>query len=133
MKLKDVMIEDWVKCCNPERDGHQIDLIDFVNYQVGVDGELYAPNMLRPIPLTPEIMERNGFVNKRNNWMQLGNFGDQPLMMWYLKDDKILHAHKYQMEIHYSAKNCHCCFMCEYVHQFQHALKLVGIEKEIVL
>lgn len=86
-----------------------------------------------PIPITPEILEKNGFVNKKGRFMQKGNFDDPPLIMWHLVDDKILGHPKSQLEIHYGEKSMHVSLVCIYVHELQHALRLCGIEKEIEL
>lgn len=85
------------------------------------------------IPLTPEILKKNGFVSKKGRFMQLGNFDNPPLILWHLVDNPILRYLKGQLEIHHGAENNHVSFMCHYVHEFQHALKLCRIEKTIEL
>ena len=69
---------------------------------------------LDPIPLTPEIMEKNGFIYFDGSW-------------WY-KDFRIV------ME---SSKGvslvCGRQTKFSYIHQLQLAFRLCGIEKEIVL
>lgn len=91
------------------------------------------PDCCKPIPLTAEILEKNGFVIKKK-WAQRGNFGDNPLIMWHFDDDCILNNHKHELEIHdNSTGKLHISFICDYVHQLQHALRLCGIETEIVL
>lgn len=88
---------------------------------------------VKPIPLTPEILEKNGFVIKKK-WAQIGNFGDSPLIMWHFEDDAILHDFKHELEIHQNdTGKVHVRIPCEYVHELQAALRLCGIEKEIVL
>ena len=86
-----------------------------------------------PIPLTPETLEKNEFVSKKGRVMQLGNFDNPPLILWHLVDDSILRHTKNQLEIHHGAENIHVSFMCHYVHELQHALKLCKIEKQIKL
>lgn len=88
---------------------------------------------LEPIPLTPEILEKNGFVNKKGRFMQKGNFDVPPLILWHLVDDEILKHPKSQLEIHYGGKSIHVSLVCIYVHELQHALKLCEIDKEIQL
>lgn len=92
-----------------------------------------AQTDISEIPLTPEILEKNGFVNKKGRFMQKGNFDDPPLIMWHLIDDKILGHPKSQLEIHHGEESIHVSLLCIYVHELQHALRLCGIEKEIVL
>ena len=129
MKAKELMIDDWVMYHNellhnsyPTRveDGEHIDYI--------------ASNAnFEPIPLTPEILEKNGFAIKKK-WAQMGNFGDSPLIMWHFEDEPILRQFKHELEIHQNdTGKVHIHIPCEYVHQLQHALKLCGINKNIEL
>ena len=90
-------------------------------------------NNIDPIPLNAEIFEKNGFVSKKGRFMQLGNFDNPPLILWHLVDEPVLGHPKNQLEIHHGAENIHVSFMCHYVHQLQHALRLCGIDMEIKL
>lgn len=65
---------------------------------------------LEPIPLTPEILEKNGFVLFDSNWW----YGDLRISISYsLVCGKLLHF--------------------KYVHELQHVLRLCGFNKEIIL
>ena len=130
LQAEDLMVGDWVKVKYTQK---QVKVKEIKQSCIYTEGNGYEYDEIEFIPLIAEILEKNGFINKKDKWMQLGNFGNQPLMMWHLKDNSIMSDYKHQMEIHYSAKKCHLTVMCEYVHQFQHALKLCGIEKEIEL
>lgn len=137
MKANELMIGDWVQCrdeFNEVTGPYEIDLIS--NDEIAFKGEMFARvfnNSIEPIPLTPEILEKNGFVNKKGRFMQKGNFDVPPLIMWHLVDDKILGHPKSQLEIHHGEKSMHVSLVCIYVHELQHALRLCGIEKEIEL
>ena len=78
--------------------------------------------LIEPIPLTPEILEKNGFSHNGNKWYTPELF---TLERWS-KGWTIIIA-------------CSCgdyvCEVCtiKYVHQLQHALRLAGVEKEIEL
>ena len=72
---------------------------------------------LSPIPLTPEILEKNGFV------VESMVCHGKPLQYCELVDG---------LWIDISEKN-YFEGKLEYVHQLQNALRLCGIEKEIVL
>ena len=75
--------------------------------------------LLEPIPLTPEILKKNGFVYSflpfEQSWQQFG------LSLYHGGDG-------YRI-------NCgeNVAMIVDYVHQLQHALCLCGIEKEIEL
>lgn len=126
MKAEDLMIGDWVL---HDREPYQIRQLGV--YGVDRDGEDYPAvcigkpkgvgliverKEIEPIPLTPEILEKNGFVNYDEGDLRyrlscgdiigidiLGDFA-------YLEDADL-----------------------KYVHELQHALRLCGIEKTIVL
>lgn len=112
------MIGDWVKCTDPKCEGHQVDLIDLANEEVGLDGEINNFENIIPIPLTPEILEKNGF--KYSEW-----YG------WQIKEPDFTLCFVGDTP-HFLLDDIFVC-NCPYVHTLQHALKLCGIEKEIIL
>lgn len=78
--------------------------------------------LLRPIPLTREILEKNGMKFRTN-------------VGWFAEDEE------YFLEISTKGDNVYwtindweySLLKLNYVHELQHALKLCRIEKEIVL
>lgn len=121
MKIEELSIGDWVMYRN--REWQVCSLYQFTG-EVGLwrkDSQI-CENVadLTPVPLTPEILEKNGFSHNGRKWytpelFTLERWGD----VW-----SIVIA-------------CSCgeyvCEVCtiKYVHQLQHALRLTGIEKEI--
>ena len=94
---------------------------------------IVAMHAVEPIPLTVEILRKNGFIIKKK-WAQIGNFGDSPLIMWHFIDDPILRNYSTELEIHQNdTGKVHIHIPCKYVHELQHALRLCGIDKEIKL
>lgn len=81
---------------------------------------LFTLDELTPVPLTPEILEKNGFVDERSNYAYRT---DNYHVCYYCADER-LSINKYGaiLDVH-----------CFYVHQLQHALRLCGIEKTIEL
>ena len=75
-----------------------------------------------PIPLTIEILEKNGFEKNRD----YGYFIGQSNSGYYIYlDNNYLSIQAGYDAIEFA--------WCEYVHELQHALKLCGIKKEIIL
>ena len=76
-----------------------------------------------PIPLTPEILEKNGFVKlgkQYNTWcMRDFNFSLDFI-------DGIFGYYE-------QGRPCNPTFVTKYIHELQHALRLCGIEKKIEL
>lgn len=133
MKATELQIFDWV--FNKHHKKYiQITPYDFFNHAHLPSGEKYFVGELKvisgrdfePIPLTAEILERNGFVIKKK-WAQKGNFGDNPLIMWHYDDDIITRDFKHELEIHQNdTGKVHIRVQCDYVHELQNALRLCG-------
>lgn len=115
MKTGELMVGDLVYIHEPECKGHRIDAIDELDGQVGADGEVYDDCDIRPIPLTDEILEKNGFVKTWN--------GD-----WQLKEYATIIISK-----DYYVKVFERSIRIDYVHELQHALHVACVEKEIEL
>lgn len=138
MKTTDLMIGDYVtfKDCQND-DAPTIVKIEGLGYQgrgvveealVTIDGDENGFDLVEiddefvGIPLTPEILEKNGF---RKGCYVGGYYSpDCPFRVFTKKDGKCGFTTLFDDEIHFS---------CIFVHQLQHALRLYGIEKEIEL
>ena len=137
LTAKDLMIGDYVIRKNVPNEFLIVDTIDSIRDIVYLDldglGITEKIENIEPIPLTSEILEKNGFIIKKK-WAQIGNFGDSPLIMWHFVDDPILRDYNTELEIHQNdTGKVHVRIPCEYVHELQHALRLCGIDKEIKL
>ena len=98
--------------------------------------DLYEYDEIEPIPLTAEILENNGFINydiehiagqhKWSWWRDRGTL----VSLWCreLNDDP-----RDGWMVRIESYDATCCYRVESVHDFQHALRLCGVEKEIIL
>ena len=79
---------------------------------------------LEPIPITSEILERNGFEESVVNE---GNY------IWRSKLERVIWNEEENITIR--SVKCDTLFQghCYYIHQLQNALRLCGIRKEIEL
>lgn len=130
MKAKDLMIGDWVLTLDPTHEekvqaqiwaieeGQTSILVkkDITNWFVDIE-------WIEPIPLTPEILGKNGFSKSRL-------MGEQRHFTYYLAPSVSLLA---IYDADFSLKIGDCARYIKYVHEFQHALRLCGIEKEIMI
>lgn len=93
----------------------------------GMNEVSFAINELTPIPITPEILEKNGF-----------DMSDKEVMQYHFEED----GEKYHFSLRqmydkdgkphgYSFYSFNVLTLLDYVHQLQHALKLCEINKEI--
>ena len=136
MKAKDLMIGDYlywgkdkivkVQMLRKYGDNFGIDVVynDSVNLYFCTDNDdiyFYSINDLKPIPLTPEILEKNWFVYDLEDKL----FEDiyPRISMLYAQ---------YRLVENYGI-NYGEMSEIKYVHQLQHALRLCGIDKEIIL
>jgi len=88
---------------------------------------------IEPIPLTPEILEQNGFVPIRQNAVE-------PYYWQYFdkKDGSIVNAFRriYRglwIECSNATTEASTNKQCEFVHELQHVIKNTEIEMEVVL
>lgn len=120
------MLGDWVndrsltKYCRMTAIGND----GYVTIKRQSDGWEYQThhNNILPVPISPEILEKNGFVKSRifEEWKY--EDGDV-YMLW--KPFPFLDVR--------NGGDSRILSPCEYVHELQHAIRLAGINKEIVL
>lgn len=126
MKATDLMIGDWVMAIDTPS---KVEAIDFVSPKEEIwcatagDGcNPLAPNKISPIPLTDEILAKNGFVQNNDHrvlYVHMGDYNGYALALdadnagWHLTDNKFV--------------------TIDSVHELQHLLHLCGIEKEVVI
>ena len=134
MKANELMIGDWVYLIHtedniaPYKEETRIEADDLSRDACILEAHY------EPIPLTPEILEKNGFVENRG------------VTSWKFETEKedlidIYGYNEYHLSIniedtHGSGKGYRWMLnnlVIFYVHQLQHAIRLCGIEKEITL
>ena len=136
MKLTDLAILDWVLINNTP---HKIQAIDSIDAEILADDDLYyvgedrchSEDKIEPIPLTPEILEKNGFergvVIPSNFYRNIDNerlifsphsscYGLGYVHWNESNDADIMHRLEVQQPI-------------MYIHQMQHALRLFGLNE----
>ena len=83
---------------------------------------------IKPIPITPELLEKNGFEENiwegKNSWRRKYLVHNEVRICIDGRDGGFKH-------FGYQGYNSKICLT--YVHELQHALRLCGIEKEIEL
>lgn len=130
MKAQELMIGDWVMQFGEPRRIVGIRTDAFYPYIKTNMGDTWyeegMKDLAEPILLTPEILEKNGFL--KHSHLSTDRYelivGESRVNYWVSK--KILDIR---------GGNHHGDFFDEkiYVHELQHALRLCGIEKEIEL
>ena len=130
MEATELMIGDWVICGNITQEQVQVVDIcatrDIVFLKFFSEPRLEKISNIKPIPLTPEILEKNGFEKQGFPGWQI--YTKEYLILWRNDYPNVLHIDSFSSD--YGSFDR---FNVDYVHQLQHALKLCGITKEIVL
>lgn len=139
MKVQDLMIGDLVDVIqNGEKHFAQVQMIDGYGDNAMADECIcdaiyYSIDEIEPINLTPEILEKNGFVKQEDGYFRYFKSYDENYYFGfesisYLFERKTA---KITKEHSQSGMQEKVEFICEYLHELQHALKLCGIDKEI--
>ena len=92
---------------------------DIVFLSTGAIQYNYPMSSLKPIPLTEEILKKNGFKDGQY-------FAELYIQGWHVISD----AYNLCMECE---RGWHMNVPCRYVHELQHAFNLVGIRKDFVV
>ena len=136
MKENEVMIGDWFRF-RYTIDGKEIvhtfrisriedELGDYYVWGDGF-GRMCYPKRLEPIPITPEILEKN-FGEKIDEMFFDGDEFYELFIheindgTWIIKHDNIEFSNIPRQQV-----------MVGYIHELQHALRLAGIDKEIII
>lgn len=143
MKANELMIGDWVKVVDDDTDDNfigqvkAIDELGNVNVPEGEDVAYpYSIDCLEPIPLIPEILEKNtdgGFCDFKDPI--IGYEGKRSLY-WIGKVGIYVEWERMIGVPYVEFQGLADTFFKGYIkslHELQHALRLCGIEKEITL
>lgn len=119
--VRDVMVWDYLQNTNGNV-GKVIGVAPYTQSTVIMcyhdNGTCFSDSqILQPIPLTPVILEKNGWEYKNGIWVKKG-----PVRLgWYEKKKELIIGY-HTMPI-----------IVEFVHTLQHIIRLLGLEEDIVL
>ena len=115
MKAEELMVGDWVRIKITQ---HNTTVTNIDANSVYTEAAFpIRYDEIEPVPLTPVILEKNGFV------VESRNYHGEPLQYCELVDGLWIDI---SGENYFEGK-------LEYVHQLQHALILCGITREIII
>ena len=120
MKAKELMIGDWVTFVNGKGERIADSQIDINSLYTAIN----APNILQfqPIPLTAEILEKNGFIKYNDHrvlYVHINEYNGYALRLntddygWHLTDNRFIRV--------------------DSVHELQHLLRFLNLPIEIKL
>lgn len=132
LQISDLSIGDWVMV---KGKAVKVESLGKIRNYVELEGSLalFHIKAVQPIPITPEILEKNGWLPPRKA-IELDTW------WWTNGTDTAIEANEYngewhltiieQKEIQYRNR---VGIGLKYLHELQHAIRLAGIEKEIEL
>lgn len=134
MKAEELMIGDLVQV---EPSGMAIRIGTIHKKEVGYHTcqnriSFVKEELLNPIPLTPEILKKSGFVLKPDGWLwcEYAEIEDKNyIFIQFRKGCEEVRL----VELNFVNRVLARYEQMHYVHELQHALRLCGIEKEIEL
>lgn len=120
IKISELSVGDWVEIQG---------VVKRIDYLYGKDNVCDVPiELVYPIPLTPEILEKNGFEEgKRYDGLDVRVFSNGNISVSIPQYAKWNRVRVYDDEGLYELSSA----IIYYVHQLQHALRLARVEKEI--
>ena len=159
MKAEELMIGDWVLAEGKSVQVTNISVLGgdvirvmnpFMSYDIAYASNIIALsngakdiNKIEPIPITEEILKKNGFKNDviaqkaiiaegASNFSVILISEDNRIILNNI-DEYLNSFNKWHIHIDTEDMRTMCTSELTYVHEFQHLLKLCKIEKEIVL
>lgn len=146
MKANELMIGDWVYVSKDfTQKYHKIRALSndegavlrgiYVNEYGIENNSVFSPNDTEPIPLTPEILEKNGFkpyipeyhIETVYACQDVSNaIADELYALWPYQDGS------FYLLLRVDGKDMVRMYV-HYIHQLQHALRLCNVSKEIAL
>ena len=130
---KDLMIGDWIRFKYTKEIAQVSGVSSIEGLKVLIKDEevdWFPPNIIEPILLTQEILEKNGFeqgFGGGKNCLNYNEYADN-------KGDFDLYICNGIREGSTCGEIYEYVFTAiQYIHELQHALKLCGIDKEIIL
>ena len=132
MKASELQIGDWVydailKC------NTQVEMLSLSGIRGDCHDNIWNEKTFEPIPLTAEILEKNGFIGKEE-----GHYYSYHIRYGRLCNE-IFNVHYQNHWIACSTPDNRDEFalfgiiVLRYVHELQHALRLCGIDKQITI
>lgn len=135
LKISDLSVGDWVKASGVAKRVHNIEFqngeyfVHFSDPDINSEDYLHAP-FIKPIPITAEILEKNGWKLSKSNWFEFED-GEWKINIWIGKSKCNIEISQ-KREI-YMSTYADIQVVKSNINTLQHALRFAGVDKEINL
>lgn len=131
MKIQDLSIGDWVALNGIPRKIFKISATGLVKFYNLANS--YGIGGIEPIPITTEILERNGW--SRDGMYAILRLDEHTHLEYYYHEHRLRkwYCGVDEWQNHTKVNDITFQVHCYSVHQLQYALRLAGIDKEITL
>lgn len=135
IRVEELSIGDWVQ----DKNGKYAQILGIENWSDGyvlnvringVDVGCVPASSAHPIPITPEILEKNGWKLSKSNWFEFED-GEWKINIWIGKSKCNIEISQ-KREI-YASTYADIQVVKSNINTLQHALRLAGVDKEITL
>lgn len=148
MKENELMVGDWVYgCTDPYSPDEEQKKFPVKVIRIDIDGDIYTMGKspsddpydyewwnIEPIPITPEILEKNGFKKLGFDGWEFDYVTEGGCLiyevLWRCDYPKEYHTHL-TIKSYSPDFGSFKSFRIDSVHELQHALRICGIKKEI--
>lgn len=131
LKISDLSVGDWVICNGFKATiaGYNVESGSIQVLTKQKNKMWFGLDDIEPIPITAEVLEKNGFVKKNyDNGKMWDWWCDNVLVRKYADEDI------YRFIVALNSKHYTTTMVVgKHTHQLQHALRLAGVDKEINL
>lgn len=130
LKISDLSVGDWVLMNGEPAKALRLTMAGRATFK-GLSGQIYGSvgGDISPLPIVPEILEANGFV--KNGGVYKWSNEKHHIFVWLNGFSHFVDVE--EMDKQFVTKSSRIEVSQFYVHQLQHALRLAGVEKEIVM
>jgi hypothetical protein len=126
MKAEELMIGDWVMV--KERKGDDVKDYPIIIYSGNI-GDIVAENLIvKPIPLTSDILEKNSFLK-----VDAIEYPSHSVGISFLYRNTPEGLRIFVQNACAGGPTCTMIKTCKYVHEVQHMIKMCDIERTFVL
>lgn len=122
IKIRELSVGDWVLMNGEPAKALRLTMAGRTIFK-GLSGQIYGSvgGDIFPLPIASEILKANGWQrNEEDEYMEY--YGDPTSCIAHTKGT-----------CHYRLEAPEVSVVCDFVHQLQHALRLAGVDKEIIM